>query len=273
MRNARSKVRTGGFMRPMVTKFLGVVLGVLGCLACGRPGESESVGGASELPADRFHLSCGAPDQFNLYLPPLPNSAPVDLLIVPQDYSREELRAFSRAVEGWNHLHQSIYGVRLFRLREWRGPEYSPADLLGCRFDSGNSQVPIFRVASTAAWAAAGLTPASPAVTLRCRNEVGGLGKQALLLNASARGPSKAEQFESIVLHELGHVIGLGHSCETSAGVEGARCDSTQPNHSYRQAVMYPFLDYDRRSNRAQIKETLTENDQARAQCIWSARR
>jgi len=164
MRDARSKVRTGGFMRPIVTKFLGVALGILGCLACGRPGDSDSsASGASKLPADRFPLSCGAPDQYNLYLPPLPNVAPIELMIEPKDYSQEELRAFSRAVEGWNQLHKSLYGMRLFRLREWRGPEYSPADLLGCRFDTSNTQVPIFRVGSTAAWAAAGRTPASRA--------------------------------------------------------------------------------------------------------------
>lgn len=80
--------------------------------------------------------------------------------------------------------------------------------------------------------------------------------------------PGRSElDLESLVLHELGHVIGLLHSCNGS--VEGQFIDETgsidcaSANFRYKDAVMFPSL------NVGQLRRLLQPNDYARVNCLY----
>jgi hypothetical protein len=64
---------------------------------------------------------------------------------------------------------------------------------------------------------------------------------------------------QSLVVHELGHMLGLDHSCTGSA------CASAP--EAYRTAVMYPSLGFDGMNGR--IRRDLGTNDQQRANCLY----
>lgn len=71
---------------------------------------------------------------------------------------------------------------------------------------------------------------------------------------------------ESLVLHELGHVFGLLHSCngstaESTDGTSSPPCDFAPPQ--YVDAVMFPFLQV------AQLRRGLMQNDYNRINCIY----
>ncbi len=70
---------------------------------------------------------------------------------------------------------------------------------------------------------------------------------------------------ESAFVHELGHVLGLLHSCNASGphGIDSttAPACSVAPME-YREAVMAPF-------NAGMISRTLMENDYARVSCLY----
>lgn len=72
---------------------------------------------------------------------------------------------------------------------------------------------------------------------------------------------------ESIFLHELGHLLGLKHSCEATEqqGVPG--CNSGIPIE-YIEAVMFPATNFDGGGN-GEIKNLLKKNDQERANCLY----
>ena len=60
---------------------------------------------------------------------------------------------------------------------------------------------------------------------------------------------------QSLVTHELGHLLGLNHSC-VGAGCNGAPSD-------YINAIMFPSY------NPGSIKRALNSNDQGRANCLY----
>jgi hypothetical protein len=76
----------------------------------------------------------------------------------------------------------------------------------------------------------------------------------------------KRPDLQSIVLHELGHVLGLNHSCgpASTAGVPG--CNESPPE--FVDAVMAPVFGFDA-SGAGEQKRTLTINDQGRANCLY----
>lgn len=77
---------------------------------------------------------------------------------------------------------------------------------------------------------------------------------------------SNRQQFLSVVLHEMGHALGLGHSCAQGAvvGKDYRDCKTLVRNHPYFKAVMYPAIPEN------EVRENLQKNDRQRARCLMS---
>ncbi len=80
----------------------------------------------------------------------------------------------------------------------------------------------------------------------------------------SDEGPK--QDIQSIVLHELGHVVGLLHSCETEGKNGMPVCESAPA--IYQQAVMYPSYDQSAGAN-GETRQNLNANDQGRLNCLY----
>jgi len=77
--------------------------------------------------------------------------------------------------------------------------------------------------------------------------------------------PGKQSQdLESIVLHELGHLVGLDHSCEVSSERSGMPdCVGFESDHPYLQASLFPVF------QSGEQRRSLGLNDMGRANCLY----
>ncbi|MGZ3735833.1 MAG: hypothetical protein ACXVC0_12780 [Bdellovibrionota bacterium] len=97
-------------------------------------------------------------------------------------------------------------------------------------------------------------------------------GASVLLNFEDYNSPGKQPiDVQSLLLHELGHVLGLLHSCNGSSGgsIDGTTAPAcftagvlTAPTE-YTNAVMFPFLQV------GQIRQSLTQNDYNRINCLY----
>jgi hypothetical protein len=194
-----------------------------------------------------------------------------------------ERAALFKAAEAWNTIAKAsgqpqFFNIEIGQVRDLSG--YSSIE--GCELPEGSEgQFPVVRVSNADTWTAMGFSRSTPAVTLRCHRG-DELTKQAVVVNVDL---ISTEQLMSVFIHELGHTIGLDHSCQLDADAPGFRsCNGLSADHPYREAVMYPALriaspaqakyggyGYSSYSSSAiELKEVLKSNDIERASCLYN---
>lgn len=205
---------------------------------------------------------------------------PVKVAFAP-GFSAADMQAAVAAFKSWNNFAQASRGYPLLNFSDdgstprvvaasppadWQATCRSTRLIQGSQF---SGSVMLYRPGTWRYEANA------IAVTSECHDS--GTGGPNSFYNAQiefnvtryfASGSSgKIPDLESITLHEIGHVLGLDHSCESNSP-QLPKC-ATAPAE-YTEAVMFPEFRFDA-SGGGEQRRILKNNDQGRMNCLYEA--
>jgi hypothetical protein len=202
---------------------------------------------------------------------------PIPIAFHAGDFSTSEMTAMVAAANTWNQFYSSS---QKFQIIDY-GSASSPRT-------SSNAK-PLSQCGETIIGTGAGALYSAPVVIYKDATWPSTYGSQTIALTSyclnttatTAIKPmtmayveinyqnyfttSEVPDLQTIVLHELGHVAGLGHSCEVT-GSSGVPDCST--NDTYTDAVMAPVFPFNSSGAGVQ-KRALTSNDEGRANCLY----
>ena len=196
---------------------------------------------------------------------------PVPLAVVASDFSAAELIALKAAIDTWNSFYQSSKGFELYLSGS---SSLATVSAGGSRLTSATAcsqsvigpngftnKIMIYKTTSSWAYGSQvmALTSLCPVTTSNSKYRMFVSAVMEINFQNYFNAGQPIPDLQSIVTHELGHMLGLDHSCSGSA------CANSETDYS--NTMMYPSLGFDGVFGR--IKRTLETNDQQRANCLY----
>ena len=196
---------------------------------------------------------------------------PIPLAVQAVDFSPAELAMLQSAIDSWNSFFKESKGFALFlsgssSLDVVSSGGARPTSRTICGTQAVNTkgftrQLMIYKVNSGWSYGSSviGLTSNCPSRTANAAYPSFYGGMMEINFQNFFNAGQKVPDLQSIVLHELGHLLGVDHSCSGNA------CASAP--ESYYEAVMYPSAGFN--GNEGIAKRVIQLNDQQRANCLY----
>jgi hypothetical protein len=228
---------------------------------------------------DAVVTTCNVPSDQSMTISGKWAVVPVPIAFHSGDWAPSEMAAITAAADTWNQF----YGTsQNFQLIDYGGSSSSPrtstisvpADpcsnpmLSGSKF---NSPIVIYKDSTT--WPA---SYGSQLIALTRFCTPSGSSSTGTIPNMFSAvievnyvnyfTTNLVPDLQSILLHELGHLAGLNHSCNGGANPGFPECAN---NTTYASAVMAPVFSFAQGTGQGEQKRALTANDEGRANCLY----
>lgn len=198
---------------------------------------------------------------------------PVPLAVEVSDFSASEINAIQAAIESWNTFYQTSKGFKLYLNGSSNlgyvssgGTRITSATACSQTVIGPNGFTNKIMIYKNRTWSSSLGGSSVMALTSLCPVTTANSSLRMFIAavmevnfsNYFAAGTPQPD-LQSLVVHELGHMLGLDHSCT------GTAC--TNAPSDYKTAVMYPALGFDGMLGR--VRRDLGTNDQQRANCLY----
>ena len=196
---------------------------------------------------------------------------PIPLAVVANDFTATELSALQASIETWNAFYQQSKGFQLYLSGSSTLSTISAGSprmtsstacsqsLIGPNGFTGKLMI----YKTTSGWTYGSqimaLTSLCPVTTANSKYRMFTSAVMEINFQNYFNSGQPVPDLQSIVTHEMGHLLGLDHSCT------GTAC--TTASDDYTSAIMYPSLGFDGIYGR--IRRGLQKNDQERANCLY----
>lgn len=250
---------SGGLKRGALALF-GICLAMTGC----------SPDGGSKI----FLKDCILPDDQAGSLTGRWNTIPVPLAFQAGAFSDAELTEMVRAAGTWNEFSEASLNVKMLDFGDETAPNTSSSAKPGAICSQGilvgsaySGSVVVYK---QTAWP---YDARAMAITSLCTVDGSPFKKSYMAVmeinfeDFFVAGKIEPD-LQTIVSHELGHLMGLKHSCNIGeeTGIPSCADDGLDPD--YVSALMFPSFAADS-SGRGEVKRSLGTNDQGRANCLY----
>ena len=255
-------MRFNSFIRTFIT----CAAGLSSACAYTIPSTQKATVKECKVPADQANTFLG-----EWMLSPLP------IAFAAGHFSDFEKGEIKKGLDVWNAHFTKARAVAVFDYNQQAGPSQAPAPSQLCRqgIVDGKQFTNLITIYKQGVWedslknviAITSTCPSLDPKLPKFTNAMMELNYQNFFV--TDRKPDLA----SIIVHELGHLAGLNHSCEDSGtnpyGLPVPSCKDPALPLDYFEAVMYPTVSFSNGVGVSKMK--VNKNDQGRANCLFNA--